>query len=153
MSGLDLSHLSPDDAVAALRSYPRRFRELVQSVEPQDLPAAVPEHIDHVARSLALLGESLRQVLVQDQAVLVPAVADDNAREWSFAGSSSVEDLLAFVDMECNALAEAARNVSADAWRRTGTVAGSSAPMSALDILREAVRTGADHLRAAQRSF
>jgi hypothetical protein len=94
MSGLDLSHLSPDDAVAALRSYPRRFRELLTSVDPDELPAEAIEHADHVARSVALLGEAVRQVTLQEEPVLMPAVADVGAREWSYAGSSSIADVL-----------------------------------------------------------
>ena len=153
MSGLDLSRLAPDDAVAALRSYPRRFREALTSVEPQDLPQEAVELADHVARSVALLGEALRQVLVQDHPSLLPAVADDSAREWAFDGASSVDDVLAFLAMECNALADAIVEVASDAWTRTGTIAGSGRSMSALDIVREAVRTGAERLRAAERSI
>jgi hypothetical protein len=148
--GLDLSRLSPDDAVAALRSYPRRFREALTSVEPDDLPHEAVEHADHVARSVALLGEALRQVLVQDQPVLLPAVADDQARQWAHDGGSSVDDVLAFLELECNSMADAVTHVSSNAWTRTGTVAGGGASLSALDIVREAVRTGSEHLRAAQ---
>lgn len=151
MSSLDVSRLSPEDVVAALRSYPRRFRELFASVEEQDLPAEAVEHADHVARSLALLGEALRQVLVQDDPALMPAVADDSTREWAHAGASSVEDVLAFLTMEANALADAVADISSNAWTRRGTVAGSGTSMSALDLAREAVRTGSDHLRAAER--
>ena len=150
MPGLDLSRLAPDDAVAALRSYPRRFREVLTSVDPQDLPQEAIEHADHVARSLALLGEALRQVVVQDEPTLMPAIVDDAAREWAFDGSSSVDDVLAFLTMECNALADAIGAVPSDAWTRAGVVAGSSQKVTALDIVREAVRTGADHLRAAE---
>jgi len=150
MSGLDVSRLSPDDVVAALRSYPRRFRELLTSVDEEDLPAEAVERADHVARSLGLLGEAMRQVLVQEVPSLLPAVADDAAREWAHAGASSVDDVLAFLTMEANGLADAAADVSSDAWTRRGAVAGSGASMSALDVAREAVRTGADHLRAAQ---
>ncbi|MEY2453485.1 MAG: hypothetical protein QOD92_3059 [Acidimicrobiaceae bacterium] len=153
MPGLDLSRLAPDDAVAALRSYPRRFRELLTSVEPDDLPQEAVEHADHVARSVALLGEALRQVLVQDEPTLIPAVADDSARQWAFDGSSSVDDVLAFLSMECNALADAIRDVPSAAWTRTGIVAGSGHKMTALDIVREAVRTGSDRLRAAERAI
>jgi hypothetical protein len=151
VSGLDLSRLSPEDAVAALRSYPRRFREALTSVDPQDLPHEASEHADHVARSLGLLGEALRQVLVQDHPTLLPAVADDSARQWAFDGSSSVDDVLAFLAMESNALADVVAEVPPDAWTRTGIVAGSGQEISALDIVREAVRTGADHLRATER--
>lgn len=153
MSGLDVSRLSPDDATAALRSYPRRFRELLTSVEPDDLPDEAVEHADHVARSVAMLGEATRQVLVQDEPTLLPAVADDAARAWAFDGSSSVEDVLAFLTMECNSLADAIAHVPADGWTRTGTVAGSGQKLSALDVVREAVRTGSDELRAAERAI
>ena len=150
MSGLDVSRLSPEDAVAALRSYPRRFRELLTSVDEQDVPAVAIEHADHVARSLALLGEALRQVLVQDEPTLLPAVADDSARDWAHAGASSIDDALAFLTMEANGLADAVADVPSDAWTRRGVVAGSGRSMTGLDIVRDAVRTGADHLRAAQ---
>lgn len=150
MSALDLSHMGPSDAVAALRSYPRRFRELFAKVDDDELPAEAVEHADHVARSVALLGEGLRQVLVQDQPVLMPAIASDAEREWAQATTSSVDDVLAFVDMECNALADTIADVQSSAWTRTATVAGSGATMNALDVVREAVRTGADHLRAAE---
>lgn len=153
MSGLDLSRLAPDDAVAALRSYPRRFREVLTSVAPEDLPGEATEHTDHVARSLAMLGEALRQVLIQDQPTLLPAVADDSAREWAFDGGSSLDDVLAFLSMEANALADAIADVASDAWTRAGTVAGSGQAMSALDIVREAVRTGAQRLHAAERAI
>jgi hypothetical protein len=153
MSSLDLSRLGPSDAVAALRSYPRRFREALTSVKPEDLPQEAIEHADHVARSLALLDQALRQVLVQDRPTLLPAVADDSAREWAFDGSSSVDDVLAFLTMEGNALADHVAEVPSDAWTRTGIVAGSGDEMTALDIVREAVRTGADHLRAAERAI
>src|SRR5436190_4855373 len=152
MTGLDLSHLGPDDAVAALRSYPRRFRELFSSVDPDELPAEAVEHADHVARSVGLLGEALRQVLVVDQPVLMPGVASDTEREWAHGTTSSVDDVLAFLDMECNAMADAIRDVPSDAWTRAGSVAGTGATMSALDVVREAVRTGAERLRAAERA-
>ena len=151
MSQLDVSRLSPEDIVAALRSYPRRFRELLTSVEPHDVPAEAIEHADHVARSIALLGEAMRQVLVQENPTLMPAVADDGQREWAHTGAGSVDDALAFLEMEANAMADAVADVSSQAWTRRGTVAGSGQVLSALDIAREAVRTGSDHLRAAER--
>ena len=152
MSGLDVSRLSPEDIVAALRSYPRRFREVLTSVEPHEVPSEAIEHADHVARSLAMLGEAMRQVLVRDDPILMGAVTDDSQREWAHAGAWSIDDALAFLDMEAHALADAVADVpSSDAWTRRGTVAGSRQSVSALDVAREAVRTGSDHLRAAER--
>jgi hypothetical protein len=154
MSALDVSRLSPEDAVAALRSYPRRFRELFGTIDEEDVPAEAIEQADHVARSLALLGEALRQVLVHDQPTLMPAVADDRVREWAHSGASSLRDVLTFLTVESNALADAVSEATTDGWTRTGTVAGSTGgTMSALDLVREAVRTGADGLRAAERAL
>ena len=163
--GLDVSRLSPGDAVAALRSYPRRFRGLLTSLDedersddlvhragPDGLSAV--EHADHAARSMAILGEALRQVLVQDEPTLLPAVADDSAREWQMAAQpSSLDAVLDFLSVECNALGDLVERTSAEAWARKGVVAGSGQRMTALDIVREAVRTGSDHLRAAERSI
>ena len=95
-SGLDVSRLSPSDAVAALRSYPRRFRALLASLDEDERPddlvhragpdgLSAVDHTDHVARSLAILGEAMRQVLVQDEPTLLPAVADDPPGRWQTA--------------------------------------------------------------------
>jgi hypothetical protein len=108
MSGLDVSRLSPDDVVAALRSFPRRFRELFESVHDREVP-------------------------------------DES--------TSSPDDVLAFLTMEANEAADRITHVPPEAWTRTGTIAGSGETISALDIAREAVRTGAEHLRAAERAI
>lgn len=153
MTGLDVSHLGPGDAAAALRSYPRRFREVLMSVDPDELPHEALEHADHVARAVAMLGEALRQVVVQDAPVLHPATMDDAGRHWAFDNASSVDDVLQFLAMECNALADAIDDVVADQWTRRGTIAGTGQDVTALDIAREAVRTGSDHLHAAERTI
>jgi hypothetical protein len=164
-NGLDVSRLSPSDAVAALRSYPRRFRARLTSFDEDERPddlvhragpdgLSAVDHADHVARSIAILGEALRQVLVHDHPTLPPAVADDSAREWQMAAQpSAVDAVLDFLAVECNALADAVERTPTDAWTRTGTVAGSGQEISALDIVREAVRTGAEHLHAAERAI
>jgi hypothetical protein len=69
------------------------------------------------------------------------------------AQPSSVEAALDFLDVECNAVADTIGRTPADAWTRTGTVAGSGTKVSALEIVREAVRTGATHLYAAERAI
>jgi hypothetical protein len=165
--GLDLSRLSPPDAVAALRSYARRFRTLLTSFDDDDVARAddlvhragpdglsAVDHADHVARSIAILGEALRQVLVHDEPTLLPAVADDSQREWEMAAQpSAVDTVVDFLTVECNGMAELVENTPSDAWTRAGVVAGSGQKLTALDIVREAVRTGAEHLRAAERAI
>ena len=151
--------------MAALRSYPRRFRALLTTFDDDERPddlvhragpdgRSAVDHADHVARSIAILGQALHEVLVQDEPTLLPAVADDSARVWQMAASpDSVEAVLDFVTTECDAMAAEIERTPSDAWTRTGVVAGSGQTITALDIVREAVRTGADHLRAAERAI
>jgi hypothetical protein len=165
MPGLDLSHLSPSDAVAALRSYPRRFRALLSTFDSDEKPDdlvhragpdgfSAVDHADHVARGLALLGRALQDVLQHDDAVLSPATFDDAARDWQVgAREQSLEGALDFLTVEAEGLADAVERVPADAWARRATVAGDGRTVTALDVVREAVRTGADHLRTAERTL
>jgi hypothetical protein len=126
--------------------------DLVHRAGPDGLSAV--DHADHVARSMAILGEALRQVLVHDEPTLQPAVADDSAREWAMAAQpSSTDAVLDFLTVECGALADTVERTPTDAWTRTGTVAGSGKTMTAIDVAREAVRTGSEHLRAAERAI
>ena len=83
----DTSSISPNDAVTALRSYPRRFRsalspidgdesieELGQQVGP-DGESAV-DQTAHVVRTWTVLREALRQIQVNDTPVVHGAVID-----------------------------------------------------------------------------
>src|SRR3954451_3968628 len=152
MAGLDVSHLSPSDAVAALRSYPRRFRSLLTTFDDDEKPddlvhRACPDgrsavdHVDHVARTLALLARPLQDIVQRDDVPVPPATLDDDAREWQVSsGEPSLQAALDFLTVECEAFADAVSHVPTDAWARTATVAGSGQKVTALDVVREAVR-------------
>jgi hypothetical protein len=127
---LDVSNLSPSDAVAALRSFPRRFRTVLALVDEDDdsvLRRPGPdglsaiEHAEAADRDLASAGQALRQAL---GAAGPPEGGDD-----------------------AESLAELAGHVAADDWGRPGE--GGTA---ALDLLREAVRVAAGHLGSAERA-
>jgi hypothetical protein len=161
MAGLDVSRLSPKDAVNALRSYPARYRRVLTSFEEDEKPhdlvyragadgRSAVEHADHAARALALGGEAFRQVLVQHDPTIQQAVMDDSERDWAMDGTDDVDTVLAFLTTECDALADRAARVDAAAWNRAATVAGGGQRVTALDILRELVKTGSDQLRAAE---
>jgi hypothetical protein len=161
--GPDVSRLSPSDAVAALRSYPRRFRALLTTFDNDESPddlvhrtgpdrLSALDHADRAARVFALLGNAARSVLVEESPVLAPAVLEHQERDsiqpaGPGAGIASVSDLL---ELEARHLAETAERVSADDWNRIGTIAGSGQQVRAIDLVREAVRSGSLHLRAAE---
>ncbi len=162
-AGPDTSRLSPADCVAALRSYPRRARQaMAAATDGEDVDAlaevagpdgrSAVEHLDGAARALEVLGEAVRSVLVHDRPTLVPAVLDESARVWPDEGpTGDVHAALDHLEAAARGVAEVAEGDAggAEGWDRTGTVAGSGDEVSALDVLREAVRTGATGLRGA----
>jgi hypothetical protein len=156
---MDTTSLPPNDAVVALHSFPRRYRELATMPETENsdrilervgvIGRSALELMVDTVRSLTLLDRALEQILVSDQPVLHPAVTSRRERNFDFAGHGGVEDILAELDDVAAAMADRAARVPADDWMRTGTVAGTPQVVTAIDVLREAVSTAADNLRDA----
>lgn len=152
---VDVSHLSPSDAVVALRSYPRRFRGLLEAFDDDEKPEDLVrrpgpdgrsglDHADHAARAVAAYAAALHEVLVSDRPTVqveVPYVS---------ASNKTAEAAVDFLMVECEALATAVDRVDAGAWARKGTYASTGREVTALDLVREAVRVGSDDLRAAE---
>jgi hypothetical protein len=63
-----------------------------------------------------------------------------------------VESALDHLQLECERLAATIAGVGGDTWARKATVGGGRT-VTALDVAREAVRAGAEHLRAAERAM
>jgi hypothetical protein len=138
--------LTPPDAIAAIRSLPRRFRATVMPT-PEDMPTpdAVGVALDaagRAAQELDAIGAQLRRVLVNDIPDLAapppPAAGDP---------STALDRLTA----AANGVAELAQSQPASAWVRTGRRDGSS--VTAADLLREAVDAGVTELRTAERAW
>lgn len=156
----DVSQLSAPDAVVALRSYPRRFRAEVLPITDDPTVEGFAERIGpgghsaveivvSVANTWALLGQALRQVLISDDAVVHRGAVDPDERAWELPVGTSVDGALDRLADEANALADAADAVSGRDWNRTASVAGGG-EVSAIGLVREAVRTGAQGLADAQ---
>ena len=163
MAGLDLTNLSPADAVAALRSYPRRFRAVLVPLAEDPTVAdrlarvgpdgrSALDITADVARTIVLLDGALAQALVHDDAVLHPAVTDAAARHWDGA-PADLDGTLVLLDDGCAAMADRAEQASSAAWYRTSAVAVADQPIETFDLLREAVRVGGDGLRAVERTL
>ena len=161
--GLDLSNLSPADAAVALRSYVRRFRELLTDFEPDedgegivrrrpadDKPSPL-ERAELFAHSIPLGARALDEVLTHDDPVLPTGIIGGLQPEWTAAGADvgSVLDLLA---QESEVLARRTAEVPSDQWGRTGHDANGN-KVTALDVVREVVRMGHDQLRAAEQAI
>jgi hypothetical protein len=151
--GFDPTSISPADAVVALRSLPRRYREAAGDPGPEQAEhrALVAAEAAQAASAIAALGEDLRRVLISDDPALT--TTDDTATSTNGAAGEAGPDLEAAIAR----LAEATTGVvdlvegqPATAWKRTGHRA--SGPRSAATLLGEAVHAGVHHLRLAQQS-
>lgn len=162
--GLDVSRVSPADAAVTLRSLPRRYRGLFAAAARPDDPGgddlvrrlgpdghAALDHLALATRGLVVIGHALGQVLIQDDPYLHVAVTDATAREYApVAGHDpTAADLLGELATVAEALATRIERTPAGDWSRTGRTEGTTA-VTALDLAREAVRTGIAHLKAAE---
>lgn len=155
---------SPSDAATALRSFPRRFRAVLRPIDDDQVEAwaeqvgptgtSAADHLVQAARGITVLHQALRQALHAPQPpTLAPAVLDESARAFDTVVPTSVDDELHLLAEEAEAMATTIGDAPASAWAKRATVAGGGGELTTLEIAREAVRTGVDHLRAAQEAF
>jgi hypothetical protein len=159
---IDLTRLSPGDAVAALRSYPRRFRTAFAPVEDESLEelahaegpdggSAIDGAADTV-RTWSILADALSQIRMADTPIVPQAVVDPGERNWEAPVSQSAAEVLAQLDRGANELADAAAALSGDQWTRSAEVA-SGGSVTALDVVKEAVRVGHEGLDQVERTL
>lgn len=153
---IDVSRLSPQDAVAALRSYPRRYASLLEPVADDDNVEAMARRpgpdglsaldiVASAARSLGTVREALRVVEVDDRPALAFPVDQLDRPAAGASGAAGIGEVLAAFRNESTALADAVTHVDAGDWQRTGTDS-TGHQITALELVREAVRVGADNL-------
>jgi hypothetical protein len=148
--GFTPAGLGPSDAIAALRSFPRRFSALIESngddgarsdddvavARAAALPAA-----EGAARTITALGADLRRVLVEND----PALTTTGEPGPSVTGTG--DDALDHLREATTAAAELASSAHGKDWERRGKRGDDV--VTALQVLGEAVHTGVHHLHAA----
>jgi hypothetical protein len=153
--GLDVSRLSPADAVVAFRSYARRFAALFTGFADDESPDALLNRPGSDGRSaaditaaaaagFAAAGEALRRIMTED----VPQVTPEAGEPTPAAASPAAA--LEAVRTAAERLADQVAGVDAGDWGRTGRLDGRE--VSALDLVRGAVRAGSEEYRAAERA-
>ena len=161
--------LTPDDAVVAIRSFPRRFRgvlsrpdddrfdpdEISRRVGPDGHAAA--DHLVAADGILSLLEGAIEQARAEDDPVIHPAFADlataAPADESGADDGAAIADLLDRFEGTASHAADRLDGVPTDDWGRTVRVAGDGGARRLLDIAQDAVGAVADRLRAAQRTI
>ncbi len=151
----------PSDAVVALRSLGRRWRGLFAGLQDDESPEALAhrpgadgrsalDHAVHATRTISLLGRAVEQALVDDDAVLHPAVGDASQRVWDGSAASGVDDAIDELVHEATRLADRVERVTAHEWRRRARVAGRDADVGPLEVLWDAVDAAVADLKAAE---
>jgi hypothetical protein len=162
MAPVDLSKLSPSDAVVALRSLERRHRELFEPLREGESPDEIAHRrgpdgwsvIDHVVaatQAIAAASRALARVLIAEAPSVGPDEVDPAARPKPVVAAGSLDEAIAELGREAAAAADRIARVPAESWSRTVVVDdGPGRTATALDIGRAAVDAGVTHLRAAE---
>lgn len=154
MPGAD-DHLSPADAAAAMRSWPRRYRSELLPVDDPEVEAravvmgpggvSATDLAADTVRSLTVLERAVHDIRVGSDPVLHPAVLDRAARHWGAAVPESPGSVLAQLDERAESFAATIEATDASEWTRTARCGNAS--ITAFDVVREAVDTAASNLR------
>lgn len=158
---MDLSRLSPSDAVVALRGLERRYRGLFAGLgedeSADDLAHrragewSAADHVVTATRFIAGAERALAKVLVADTPSVAAVDVDPAASLRPIAEAGPVDARLAELGSAANALADRIANVPSGDWLRPAVVDdGSGRTVTALDIARAAVDAGVTHLRDAE---
>ena len=159
---MDLSQLSPSDAVVALRGLERRYRGLFAGLSDDESPDdlahrraggwSAADHAVAAARFIAGANRALARVLTADSPSVAAADVDPAAPSSPGAPPGPVDGPLTDLGAEANAMADRIDHVPAGDWTRTAVVGnGGGRTVTALDIARAAVDAGVTHLREAEK--
>ncbi|CAN5742886.1 hypothetical protein BH20ACT1_BH20ACT1_11590 [soil metagenome] len=160
--GLDPSTIQPPDAVAALRSFPRRWRSALAVVaddpgaddlvrrrgDPSSWSAL--EHAWYVAELLSRTGSQVDRIRSGDR----PSLPDGDPQAWvddGGYGDGDLEAALARIGEASPALATTLEALAPDDWLRTGEHDG--AEVTLLALVQVAVAGVAGHLRGAEQAL
>lgn len=156
------SHLSPSDAVVAMRTWPRRYRAAFAPRDEQQIDEIAvrlgPDGVSALelavqsVRTWVLLEKALHDIRLLDAPTVHPAVADPAARAWDSFTAETLDSVLEQIDDVSTSLADAIESMPSIDWTRTANVAGGD-EIDALTVAQEAVRVGADNLRAIERTL
>jgi hypothetical protein len=156
------SGLNPGAVVAALRSFPRRYRAALSS-DPTRAPdelgtqrsragRPVLELLTNTVGTLGQLCHALHKVLVADHPPALPAIVTGNSAHVATTRAPTVSALLEELDEVAQRSAEMVSSAPSESLLRVGH-APEGTEVTALDIGRQSVRVAAENLRAVEQAL
>lgn len=158
--GLVYDTISPQDAVVAVRSFPRRYRALLNTPgaadgtdavhrrRPEALAWSAIEHTAHVADVLDHLGPAIRRITVEDNPSITFFDKDERAADQAY-NDLALAEVMGWLDIACAELASVLERVSADDWARTARL--EAGEQDALTMARNGVHVASHRLRDVER--
>lgn len=158
--GVDPHTIKPPDAIAALRSFPRRWRsalafvaddpsssELVRNRAGESWSAL--EHATYTAELLKSTGERVQRARREDR----PVLGDRLSRPPTPGGDQddALDAALDAIAVHAPALADSLDGLPPDDWGRSAILSGRE--VTVLSLVQHAVADAAAHLRAAERAL
>lgn len=158
--GLDYDTVAPGDALAAVRSFPRRYRALLISLGPDD-DAVIRqrpepgtwsplEYTAHVADTTEAFAPAIRRMMAEDHPTISFFDSDERVVTEAY-NEQARDDVLGRLDRACADLAEVMEGVDPGDWARTAQFDWGD--RDALDTARNAVHEGSHHLRDVERGL
>jgi hypothetical protein len=154
--GLDFDSIKPLDAIAAIRSFPRRYRAALTTFGRDEDPDALVrrrpepdswsalEHAAYAADMIDRYAPAVRRMLVEDNPTL-PFFDPGSRVEEEGWNERPVRDVVSSVETACADMASTLDTVGADDWTRKGRFDWGERDV--LAAAREAVHQGSHQLR------
>lgn len=149
--GIDPDAISVPDAAAAIRTFPRRYREALAGVSDEELRArpepdtwSMLEYATHVREVLELYDLALPIVLEQSRPVFPPVDVDEaaaNRPEWTLDVGFTLDS----ITRACTSLVARAEATPWAAWERPFSIG--EVEYEARLFVQKAAHEGAHHLR------
>ncbi len=167
-SPINVSRLSPADAMTAIASFPRRYRRALAPVRDDEAIATIAstpgpdgfsavEIAAHTIATWTELTDELRAIHLHDDPTAQPRIT----KPGEFAGSAgslsarslsagslsagSLDTLLDRLEDSASAIIDISRRFSGKQWQRSA-VSAEGVTVTALDLVKEAVVAGHDNL-------
>lgn len=154
--GSDESSIAIPDAILAIRTFPRRYREALDRIPPDRLrerpepqTGSALEDAAHAAAVLTLLARRLPMALDEPGIHFPPFDAADAALDRPASAPDHLAAVLATIAAACDSLAARAETTPWEAWDRTFTAGADEHP--AAWLVQHAAVEGSHHLREIER--
>ncbi len=165
--GLDYDTIKPLDAIAAVRSFPRRYRaalttfsrdedadSILRRRPAPDVWSAI-EYTAHVADIIDDIAPAIRRIAIEERPSFPPSWdPDERALSGAYGerppyNERPLPQVLADLETACADMAATLETIEADEWTRAGRF--DYGERTILDLTRNAVHEGSHHLRDVER--